>query len=147
MYSNRFSKHVTLINFEFSFTVTPLLHTCIQAHRRGLSYPRYVWIIHGKYPDQWWNMSQQIHENQTEICSYDEVADFLNGIISIQSYPTVDNRSEVTASGVVSCNGTIRMMRGFRGPKLSSQIASLSSIAHSIIDRSTYVCEVHCSLG
>ena len=58
-------------------------------------------------------MSQQIHENQTEICSYDEVADFLNGIISIQSYPTVDNRSEVTASGVVSCNDTIRMMRGF----------------------------------
>ena len=47
-------------------------------------------------------MSHEIHENQTEICSYDEIADFLNGTISLQSYPTADNRSEVTASGVVS---------------------------------------------
>ena len=74
----------------------------IQAYHKGLSYPQYVWITHGWYPEQWWNISQEIYGNQTDTCSSEEVAAFLNGVIAIQPFPTADDRYVQTKSGMVS---------------------------------------------
>ena len=74
----------------------------IQAYHKGLRYPQYVWITHGWYPEQWWNISQEINGNQTEKCSGEEMTAFLIGIIAIQPFPTADNRYVQTESGMVS---------------------------------------------
>ena len=74
----------------------------IQAYHKDLRYPQYVWITHGWYPEQWWDISQEIYGNQTETCSSEEVAEFLNGIIAIQPFPTADDRYVQTKSGMAS---------------------------------------------
>ena len=74
----------------------------VQAYHKDLRYPQYVWITHGWYPEQWWNISQEIYGNQSQTCSSEEVAEFLNGVIAIQSFPTADDRYVQTKSGMVS---------------------------------------------
>ena len=77
-------------------------HLDQQAYHEGLRYPQYVWITHGWYPEQWWNISQEIYGNQSRTCSSEEVAEFLSGVIAIQPFPTADDRYVQTKSGMVS---------------------------------------------
>ena len=88
-----------IVDFEYDLLSQ---HLDQQAHHKGLSYPQYVWITHGWYPEQWWNISQEVYGNQTDTCSSEEVAAFLNGVIAIQPFPTADDRYAQTESGMVS---------------------------------------------
>ena len=67
----------------------------LQAAKRGLTYPKYVWIAYDWYPRGWW---------KTVDCDVDQVQDFLNRMISLRRYPAADDSSALTDAGIVSEN-------------------------------------------
>ena len=67
----------------------------LQAQRRNLCHPGYVWITQGWYSDQWW-MEGDMN------CTGEDLESFLEGAIAISHFPTASNESEATDIGIVS---------------------------------------------
>ena len=69
----------------------------LQAAKRNLTYPRYVWITFGWYPYGWW-----IPENDVS-CSNQQLEDFIvkARMLQVQQYPTPNNIDGSTISGIV----------------------------------------------
>ena len=69
----------------------------LQAAKRNLTYPRYVWITFGWYPYGWW-----IPENDVS-CNNQQLEDFVvkARMLQVQQYPTPNNFDGSTISGIV----------------------------------------------
>ena len=77
-----------------------ILLLLLQAARRNLTYPRYVWITFGWYPDSWWT---QAVSTVYVPCTDEELEAFiLNArMIQIRQYPTPNDIDETTIAGIV----------------------------------------------
>lgn len=66
----------------------------LQAAKKGLTYPKYVWIAYDWYPRGWWK--------SVEDCAVEQVQKFLNRVISLRRYPAANDSSAQTDAGIVS---------------------------------------------
>ena len=76
----------------FVLHVHPII---LQAQKRNMTFPGYVWITQGWYSEQWWM------EEDTN-CTREEMKSFLRGAIAISHFPTASNENDTTDSGIVS---------------------------------------------
>ena len=76
----------------------------MQAFKRRLFGPRYVWITHGWYPDRWW--TQEV-TNNTVNCTESQLEEFLvqGRVIALNHLTTPDDRNATTDQGTVSREG------------------------------------------
>ena len=70
----------------------------MQAAKRGLTYPKYVWIAYD-YPQGWWKQSSEDGAD----CDSNMLQTFLESVISLRRYPAPDDSSAKTDAGIVSC--------------------------------------------
>ena len=72
-----------------------------QAAMRGLTYPRYAWIMYGFYPARWW--TREVIDYNTK-CSDEMIERFLEDArpIIIEDTPTAHDENATTDSGIVS---------------------------------------------
>lgn len=71
----------------------------LQALKRDLKYPRYVWIAFDWYPQRWWTL--EVAKNHVD-CMESQLADFIENMISLRRYPEPDNFDNITDAGIVS---------------------------------------------
>lgn len=62
-----------------------MLVTPMQAYRKNMLYPTYVWITYGWYNDNHWWKS----DGNKSKCSEEEMSAVLNGSIAISHYPVL----------------------------------------------------------
>lgn len=56
----------------------------VQAYRRGMKYPKYVFLMYGTYEPQWWTM-----ENEASVgCSVQERAEVLEFSLAAAHFPS-----------------------------------------------------------
>ena len=81
-----------------------VLEYYVQAFKRRLFGPRYVWITHGWYPDRWW--TQEV-TNNTVNCTESQLEEFLvqGRVIALTHLTTPDDRNAMTDQGTVSRKG------------------------------------------
>ena len=66
----------------------------MQAYRRNYTYPRYAWITYHWYPREWW--TDQVTGNVQVNCTEKELQEFLDRVITLQSYPIEENENATT---------------------------------------------------
>ncbi len=67
-----------------------------QAYKKGFAYPRYAWITHGRYNDEWW-----IEDPSTD-CLDDELADILHRTLAVTKRYSCEYTAPFTYSKLVS---------------------------------------------
>ena len=77
----------------FYMFMTVTIVACMQAAKRRLTYPKYVWIAYDWYPRGWWK--------SVEDCDIKQVQNFLHRVISLRRYPAADDSSAQTDAGIV----------------------------------------------
>ena len=70
----------------------------LQAAKRGLTYPKYVWIAYDWYPRGWWKQE----EKDDEECDSEQLQSFLERMISLRRYPAPNDSTVETDAGIVS---------------------------------------------
>ena len=70
----------------------------MQAQKKGLGYPRYAWIGYDFYPQEWW--TRDVSMDQLN-CSDDELARFIDKMITLRRHPTEDDVNATTDTGIV----------------------------------------------
>ena len=69
----------------------------MQAIRKNLTYPKYAWIMYDWHPKNWWTKL-----NGSKIkCTPDELAKFLDKVLTLRRYPEADDVSATTDAGIV----------------------------------------------
>ena len=68
----------------------------LQAHNRGMTYPRYAFITYGWYGNYWWVPQGDIN------CTVQEMEEVLNHSLALFAYPRIQNSLEVVDAGIVS---------------------------------------------
>lgn len=66
---------------------------------RNYTYPRYAWITHHWYPRQWW--TGNVTNVEVE-CTDAELERFLERVLILQRYQTLDDENATTDVGIVS---------------------------------------------
>ena len=72
----------------------------MQAQKRNYTYPRYVWITYHWYPKQWW--TENVTSNVSVSCTEEELESFLERVLTIQRYETLEDENATTEFGRVS---------------------------------------------
>ena len=72
----------------------------MQAFKRGLRYPQYVYLLYGWYRHQWWHISS---DNDNVTCTRSQMEQVLERSILVTQYPEILNRSQITDTGEVTC--------------------------------------------
>ena len=70
----------------------------LQAAKRGLTYPRYVWMAYDWYPRGWWKHAKP--DDKVD-CDTEQLQRFLERAISLRRYPAPDDNSKKTDAGIV----------------------------------------------
>ena len=75
-----------------------LLTVCrlFQAHEQKMFGPKYVWVVPGDYPDEWWKI-----QDTNISCSSEQLMEALHGYIGTDVMPLSKN-TQKTISGLVS---------------------------------------------
>ena len=68
-----------------------------QAIARNLTYPKYTWIMYDWYPKQWWTKL----DDSVIKCTTDDIAKFLDKVLTLRHYPETDDISATTQAGIV----------------------------------------------
>ena len=77
--------HAALLNFK--------------AASRGLTYPRYVWIVYDWYPEGWW----EIKDTDGRLsCDNEQMKKLLERAISFRRHPLREEGNAATEAGIVS---------------------------------------------
>ena len=77
-----------------------------QAQRNNFTYPKYAWIAYDWYPRRWWTHE----ESNIEVgCSDQELAKFLQKVISLRVRPVLDDKNATTDAGIVSIISNVFM--------------------------------------
>lgn len=71
----------------------------LQAAIKNYTSPRYVWILHGWYPNQWWT---EAVANETIACSDTQLEMFLAKSLIVDNLPAPTDPNTETESGIVS---------------------------------------------
>ena len=66
---------------------------------RNYTYPKYAWITYHWYPRQWW--TKNVTNVEVE-CTDAELERFLERVLTLQRYQTLDNENATTDVGIVS---------------------------------------------
>ena len=69
----------------------------MQAIRKNITYPKYAWIMFDWYPKNWW---KQLNGSKVK-CSEDELARFLDKVLTLRRYPEADDVNATTDAGIV----------------------------------------------
>ena len=82
----------------------------MQAAHRNLTSPRYVWISHGWYSNQWWT---QAVANDAINCSDTQLEAFLakSRTLAVNHLPAPTDSNAETVAGIVSCDTTLCMQK------------------------------------
>ena len=80
------------------------VHVHMQAYRRGLTHPHYVWITYGWYQDRWW--SADVSSLRVD-CTDQEMVRQVHRALALQLLPEGHDPNAMTDTGLVS--GTRRM--------------------------------------
>ena len=102
----------------------------LQAAHMNLTSPRYVWISHGWYPNQWWT---QAVANEAINCSDAQLEAFLakSRTLAVNHLPAPTDSNAESVAGIVSC-GTTLCMQQWNGLALFQyKLASNRSDLHS----------------
>ena len=71
----------------------------LQALKRNYTYPRYAWITYYWYPREWWTTN--VTANVEVDCNEKDLERFLERVISIQRYETLEGDNTTTDYGPV----------------------------------------------
>ena len=69
----------------------------MQAIRKNITYPKYAWIMFDWYPKNWW---KQLNGSNIT-CSEDQLARFLDKVLTLRRYPEADDVNATTDAGIV----------------------------------------------
>ena len=85
------------MNGFFSSTIyfVYLEFTDMQAYKREMLYPKYVWIVYG-----WFSQSSWTNANNVD-CTVDQLRMVLEGGISVEVFPIPEDKNRETISGMV----------------------------------------------
>ena len=117
----------------------------MQAAHRNLTSPRYVWISHGWYSNQWWT---QAVANDAINCSDTQLEAFLakSRTLAVNHLPAPTDSNAETVAGIVSCDTTLCMQKWNRLALFQYKSASNRSELHkwrrrlSVTNYSSTVC-------
>ena len=68
-----------------------------QAIHRKLTYPKYAWIMYDWYPKRWWTKL----DPSVVKCKAEDIARFLDKVLTLRRYPETDDISATTEAGIV----------------------------------------------
>ena len=74
-----------------------MINYFFQAIARNLTYPKYAWIMYDWYPKQWWTKL----DDSVIKCTADDIAKFLDKVLTLRRYPETDDISATTQAGIV----------------------------------------------
>ena len=57
---------------------------CLQAHRLGMKYPKYLFLTYGSYESQWWTLED---DEKLDDCSPKDRAEVLQFSLAALHYP------------------------------------------------------------
>ena len=73
------------------------MHTCAQAYRRGLHYPRHLLLTPAWYAQQWW-----LEEDQLSTCTPQQLESVLPTSLALLHFNFLQNNSMTTDTGIVN---------------------------------------------